>query len=330
MDGARENGRRSLRLVAGGVTPRRPPTPSAARDEDDALAAAFLVGDRGVLDGLVRSNAATVLAVVRRYARVPQDARELAQEAFRRAFVSARRALGRDPQRAVPFRPWLVRDVLKLAMDHLRHEVCLAGARLEQLGPADAPPSAGCEGGTGPDRATRIRKEVLQLPRRQREVLTLRIDAELPFTEIATVLRITETAAALNFHLAARTLLHASDAGARDVSACPAYDALLSLRAAGALERAASARVEAHLAGCSGCGAVADETAEALALATLAPAAAQEPVAVEDLAAAAVRALERSERRRLAARRLVITLAVAAASALALAAEVLAGYGGAP
>jgi RNA polymerase sigma-70 factor (ECF subfamily) len=47
---------------------------------------------------------------------------------------------------------------------------------------------------------------VLRLPRRQREVLTLRVDAELPFAEIAETLSITENAARVNFHHATQRL----------------------------------------------------------------------------------------------------------------------------
>ena len=47
---------------------------------------------------------------------------------------------------------------------------------------------------------------MLLLPRRQREVLTLRIDAELPFADIAEALSITENAARVNFHHATQRL----------------------------------------------------------------------------------------------------------------------------
>src|SRR5512143_1120126 len=91
----------ALRVVAGGVTP--------ARREEDALVAAFLVGDDDAFGELVRRNERLVLGIVRRYARTPEDARDLAQRTFLRAFTAARRALGRDPQGAVPFRRWLIR-----------------------------------------------------------------------------------------------------------------------------------------------------------------------------------------------------------------------------
>ena len=51
-----------------------------------------------------------------------------------------------------------------------------------------------------------MRRAVLALPRRQREVLTLRVDAELPFADIAETLHITENAARVSFHHAVQRL----------------------------------------------------------------------------------------------------------------------------
>ena len=50
------------------------------------------------------------------------------------------------------------------------------------------------------------RRAVLRLPRRQREVLTLRIDGGLPFAEVATTLGITEGNAKTHFHYAVKRL----------------------------------------------------------------------------------------------------------------------------
>ena len=52
----------------------------------------------------------------------------------------------------------------------------------------------------------RTRQAVLKLPKRQREVFTLRIDAELPFAEIATAIGITENNAKVHFHHAVQRL----------------------------------------------------------------------------------------------------------------------------
>jgi RNA polymerase sigma-70 factor (ECF subfamily) len=189
-----------LRLVPGGVTP--------ARREEEGLVAAFLVGDDDAFGELVRRHEPMVLGIVRRYAATPDDARDLAQRTFLRAFEAARRSLRLGPRAAVPFRRWLVRVAVNLAKNHRRDALRLLRAPIEE---ADREVAAAA----GPDAReallrreaeARMRAEVLRLPRRQREVLTLRIDAELPFAEIAAALGITENAAKVSFHHATRAL----------------------------------------------------------------------------------------------------------------------------
>ena len=191
-----------LRVVAGGVTP--------ARREEDALVAAFLVGDDDAFGELVRRNERTVLSIVRRYARTPDDARDLAQRTFLRAFEAARRALRRGSRRdPVPFRRWLLRVAVNLAKNHVRDEARRLRAPIALV---EAEATAEEDTVTAPDAlaraedAARLRLAVVSLPRRQREVLTLRIDAELPFAEIADALGITENAAKVTFHHATRRL----------------------------------------------------------------------------------------------------------------------------
>jgi len=202
-----DRGQPTLRVVAGGAAP--------ARREEDALVAAFLVGDDDAFGELVRRNEPLVLAIVRRYARTPEDARDLAQRTFLRAFEAARRALRRGVRNAVPFRRWLVRVAVNLAKNHVRDEGRRLRAPLDEAGEAGEAGVAGAAAQPAPsaadalvhaERTRLLRLEVLRLPRRQREVLTLRIDAELPFAEIAAALGITENAAKVTFHHAARRL----------------------------------------------------------------------------------------------------------------------------
>ena len=172
-----ESHKPALRLVAGGASP--------ARREEEALVAAFLVGDDDAFGELVRRNEPMVVAIVRRYAATPADVQDLAQRTFLRAFEAARRSLRSGTRAAVPFRRWLVRVAVNLGKNHRRD--ALEHAQL----------------------ARRMRGAVVELPRRQREVLTLRIDAELPFAEIALALGITENAAKVSFHYATRALREA-------------------------------------------------------------------------------------------------------------------------
>lgn len=191
------DGRPRLRVVAGGRT--------AARRDEDALLGAWIVGDDEAFAELVRLHEPLVLSIVRRYARTPDDARDLAQRTFLKAFESARRVFARGAGGGVPFRRWLVRVALNLAKNHLRDETRFTRAPEGEPGL----PSPGATAAEALERAEterRVRRAALRLPRRQREVLTLRIDAELPFAEIADALGITENAAKVSFHLAVKRL----------------------------------------------------------------------------------------------------------------------------
>jgi RNA polymerase sigma-70 factor, ECF subfamily len=178
---------------------------SRIRPVDESLLAAFLVGDDDAFGELFRRNEALVLAIVRRYARTPEDARDLAQRTFLRAFEGARRTVrrGRD---GVPFRRWLVTIAVNLSRNHLRDEARRPHVPLDELHAAEATQATVVAELERAERAARVRKLVLELPRRQREVLTLRLDAELPFAEIGAALGITENAAKVTFHHATRRL----------------------------------------------------------------------------------------------------------------------------
>ena len=168
--------------------------------DDAALLDAFRAGDVRAFETLVRRYQRPVLAIARRFARDQDDAEDLAQ----RAFINASQRAG--GWRGGSFKSWLFRIVVNLAKNHLRdvsrfdrseeaqqHESAVespdAEARLESA-----------------QRQKALREAVAKLPRRQREVLLLRIDGDLPFAEIAQALGITEVNAKVNFHHAVRKL----------------------------------------------------------------------------------------------------------------------------
>jgi RNA polymerase sigma-70 factor, ECF subfamily len=192
-----DSGRPRLTLVEGGR--------AGDRRDEDALLGAWLVGDEEAFGELVRRHQPLVLAIVRRYAATPEDARDLAQRTFLKAFESARRMLSRSERNAVPFKRWLVRVAVNLAKNHRRDTGRWSSVPFEPEAMASVGPSAS-ETLERSQATALVRRAVLLLPRRQREVLTLRLDAELPFAEIGETLGITENAAKVSFHLAARRL----------------------------------------------------------------------------------------------------------------------------
>lgn len=148
-----------------------------------------------------------VYRVMRRYARSVEDGKDLTQRAFLQALEASSRALpklasgGHD----VPFRAWLLRIAVNLAKNHVRDTGRWRLAPVESLDTQASPASAheALERAQG---EALTRTAVLELPRRQREVFTLRIDAGLSFAEVAETLGITEGNAKSHFHLAVKRL----------------------------------------------------------------------------------------------------------------------------
>src|SRR5436190_2065847 len=168
--------------------------------EDAALLDAFRAGDVRAFETLVRRYQRPVLTIARRFARDQDDAEDLAQ----RAFINASERAG--GWRGGSFKSWLFRIVVNLAKNHLRDS-----ARFDRSEEAQEHESHS----QAPDAEARIdaaqkqkalREAVAKLPRRQREVLLLRIDGDLPFAEIARTLGITEVNAKVNFHHAVQNL----------------------------------------------------------------------------------------------------------------------------
>ena len=184
-----------LRVLAGGN----------AAASDGALLAAFLRGHEPAFDELWRRHHPTVHALVRRHARTPEDARDLVQRAFLRAVGAARRSPSRVGD-DFPFRPWLLRIAVNLGKNHRRDEYRWRRAPLEAVEERGDGATPVDELLVRREQERRVREAVRELPRRQREVLLLRVDAGLPFAEVARTLGISEVNARVHFHHATRRL----------------------------------------------------------------------------------------------------------------------------
>ena len=184
-----------LRVIEGG---------DAARTDEELLQD-FLGGREHAFAELVRRHERAVRAVARRYAAQPDDVLDLAQRAFLRALQSARRGRWLGLGRVPPFQALVLRIAVNLGKNHARDRARWARAPVETLDEVEVPPT-GSARLERDERREAVRRAVLRLPRRQREVLTLRIDAELSFAEIARVLSITENNAKVHFHHATRRL----------------------------------------------------------------------------------------------------------------------------
>ena len=167
---------------------------------DAELLDAFRAGDTRAFEELVRRYQKPVLAIAMRFARDLDDAEDLAQRAFINASERA------EGWRGGSFKSWLFRIVVNLAKNHVRDTARFdrsEGAQEQEAAPTEATAEARLE---QLQRQQSLREAVTKLPRRQREVLLLRIDGDLPFAEIASALGITEVNAKVNFHHAVQRL----------------------------------------------------------------------------------------------------------------------------
>lgn len=188
-----------LRVIPGG---------SAVEPTENELVRAFAGGDASALGTLIGRHQETVLKLVRRYARTPDEARDLAQRAFLQAIEASQRTLPRlsAGEQEVPFKAWLLRIAANLGKNHVRDAGRWVSTTLEAPGAEKPTLVSAHDALERAEQEALTRRAVLELPPRQREVFTLRIDAGLPFAEIAETLGITEGNAKAHFHHAVKRL----------------------------------------------------------------------------------------------------------------------------
>ncbi len=169
-----------------------------ARAEIGVLVDAARAGDRGAFDELVRRTHRDTYTLALRLVGDPDDARDVTQEAYLRAFRGLKTFRG-DAQ----FTTWLYRITANRAATHLRRRIRHRHDPLtDDLWDPD--PVAG-----GPAQAE-LRHELVQaldsLPPKLRSVVVLRDVYGLPHAEIASELSISESAAKVRLHRARKKL----------------------------------------------------------------------------------------------------------------------------
>jgi RNA polymerase sigma-70 factor (ECF subfamily) len=187
--------------------PAAPPAPSVPGAEDDrTLVERARRGDEAAFRGLVERHQARVLALAWRLTGVRDDAEEVAQDAFVRAW----RALPQFRGDAA-FGTWLHRIVTHVALDRREaagrrraHEVAVDDAVLADLAAAEP-------GDAGGDRVTaRTRTELLAaLSEAQRTAVVLHYLEDRPVLEVAQAMDVPENT--VKTHLArARAAMRAA------------------------------------------------------------------------------------------------------------------------
>lgn len=163
------------------------PRPGVGEETDEDLARRSAQGSEEAFEDLVRRHQRGVHALAWRYTRRHEDADDVAQEAFVRAW----RAMGEfDPSRS--FKPWLYRIVVNTSLNHLR---AIRNRREDDLGEPDGLPALTDSSGPDPadssigEETTRaVRRAMARLRPDEQAVLHLRIHEEMGYRDMAVAL----------------------------------------------------------------------------------------------------------------------------------------------
>jgi RNA polymerase sigma-70 factor (ECF subfamily) len=171
--------------------------------EHAELVSAAQAGDKRAFDELVRATYTDVYALAYRLTGNEEDARDVVQEAYLRAYKGLKRFRG-DAQ----FSTWMYRITANCASTAMtkgkkhRHTELEAEAQLADARPEHDPEAAG----DAELLRTRLNAALEELPPRLRAVVVLRDMYDLPHQAIADELGITEAAAKVRLHRARRRL----------------------------------------------------------------------------------------------------------------------------
>jgi RNA polymerase sigma-70 factor, ECF subfamily len=182
--------------VGGEAAGAAEPASSAWQKADDpTLVDACLAGHREAFDVIVERHRRSVYQLCYRYVGNHEDASDLAQDAFVRAFKGLK---GFKRQSALS--TWLYRIAINVCLNR----VSLKSPRMTSIDPVDRPDMR-LERADAKllreERAAAVRAAIAQLPRKQRATLILRIYHDLPHEQIAGILGSSVGAAKANlFH----------------------------------------------------------------------------------------------------------------------------------
>jgi len=159
-------------------------------NEDKALIAQFLTGDDSAFEALVRKYRNRVISIALRVVRDQDEALDISQEAFIKAYRSLKGFAGKSS-----FYTWLYRIVTNLAIDHRRRNKRVVEFR-DELEPGQENEESELTANEIDPRQealdkeleTRIYREIDDLPEYHRAVILLRDVEGLSYNEIADTL----------------------------------------------------------------------------------------------------------------------------------------------
>lgn len=166
--------------------------------DESAVIARAAAGDHQAFHELLERHSGPLYATLRARLSNREDAREVLQETWLRAWEHLARL--REPAH---LQSWLVSIALNLARAR-RRRALVRGATDGELEGTACEPEGEPLGAL--DELQRLRARMAELPARQREVVDLRVNHELSHADIARLLDISEEASRANYYQALRRL----------------------------------------------------------------------------------------------------------------------------
>jgi RNA polymerase sigma-70 factor (ECF subfamily) len=165
---------------------------------DPALVAAYCAGSQGAAAELVRRHAPALARFLYSSGAGQEDVEDLVQETLFRAFRKVKSWTG-----VASFRSWLLAIGGNLLRDHFRKPqrrmVSIEDRDIADRADPDADLAAA-------EAEKQVRQGLAHLPRLQREVFLLRVQAGSEYAEIAALLGTTPGAARVHYHNAVKRL----------------------------------------------------------------------------------------------------------------------------
>jgi RNA polymerase sigma-70 factor, ECF subfamily len=161
-------------------------TPTEADPNEQRAISAVKSGDAGSYDYLVSKYMKRVVSIAWGIVRNADDAEDLAQEAFVKAYQTIERFKGGEP-----FGPWIYRIVTNLALDVLKHRNRFRHEELTDSHPAARGDRADLAAFSN-ELANRIDAAIQALPEMQRVVARLFLVEHFEHAEIAAMTQLSE------------------------------------------------------------------------------------------------------------------------------------------
>ncbi len=178
------------------ITPSAPAAMSFADMDDAALVAASVAGERAAFDVIVERHRRAVYLVCYRFVNNHEDASDLAQDAFVRAWRGLKNFKGQSA-----LSTWLHRIAVNVCLNRVTSKAATTPTEsLEQAGHFEDLRIEGAQHAMlREERAVAVRKAIAALPKTQRATLVLRTYHDMSHQQIADVLGSSVGAVKANF-----------------------------------------------------------------------------------------------------------------------------------